>query len=93
MDELIEIYLEQVADAVGYDISETKDRNYIASLVKSGLASMKNSGVSDEVLKSNGLVLTTLIIFVTDNMNMNAGQFTTSQMYITNVAQLRMVKE
>lgn len=90
MESIATKYIDSIAYAVGYDIHNEEDKRHLRGLVVSGLQDMKDSGVSEEVLKTNALVLTTLIIFVTDNINMSSGQFSTSPMYITNVAKLRL---
>ena len=81
MDELVSKYINNVAYAVGYSLDEQADKDYMSALIDAGLTNMKNAGVSDDVLNSNSLVLTTLIIVVSDNMNMNAGAFNVSPLY------------
>lgn len=89
MESIATKYIDSIAYSVGYDIHNEEDKRHLREIIIAGLQDMKDSGVSEEVLKTNALVLTTLIIFVTDNMNMSSGQFITSSMYVTNVAKLR----
>ena len=86
-------YRSRIAYAVGYDIHDADINLHLTEIIKAGIQDMNNSGVSENVLENNLLVLTTLIIFVTDNINMTAGQFSTSPMYVTNVSKLRLIKD
>lgn len=86
-------YTDKIAAAVGYDISDESSRNYIKALVDAGIADMQYSGVSDDVINASPLVVTTLIIYVSDNLNMTPGNFVTSSMYISNVIKLRLQNE
>ena len=90
MDELINKYINIVAYSTGFDVNDADNKVYLTALIKAGIADMKKSGVPEEVILTNDLVLTTLIIFVTDNTNMTPGSFVLSQLYIHNVAKLRM---
>ena len=89
MDELIEKYLDKIAYATGYDISDENGKNMLKDILQAGIQDMQDSGVSQATLLNNPLVYTTLVIFVMDNLNMSSGQITISSMYITNVSKLR----
>lgn len=90
VQDIISRYIDRVAYSAGFDIGNTVSRDSISEIMRAGIADMQASGVRDEVLESNPLVLTTLVIFVTDNLNMTSGSFVTSPMYVSNVAKLRM---
>ena len=89
LENILTNYLEIIAYAVGYDISDQTASNYISLLVGAGVNFMLEAGVKEKVIEDNSLVIATLIIFVTDNLNMNAGRFMTSPMFVFNVEQLR----
>lgn len=90
---VVEQYIDSVAYAVGYDISNTDDRNYLSNLISAGVQDLCDAGVNESTITTNKLTLTTLIIFVTDNLNMSPGQFSMSSLYIYNVTKLRLIKD
>ena len=89
LENILTNYLEVIAYAVGYDITDETASSYIEMLIGAGVNFIKEAGVSEEVIGSSSLVIATLIIFVTDNLNMNSGKFVTSPMFVFNVEQLR----
>lgn len=82
-------YLPIIAYAVGYDTSDSSAATLITTLAEAGMEDMLRAGVPEETLKTSKVVLSALIIFVNDNLNMSAGKYTTSPMYLANVDKLR----
>jgi len=82
-------YLPIIAYAVGYDISDNQARTFIESVVHAGAEDMLRSGVPEEVMQESRIVLSALIIFTNDNLNMSSGKYTISPMYLANVDKLR----
>lgn len=78
-----------IAYAVGYDITDPAANNFITTLAEAGMEDMQRAGVAEEVLLESKVVLSALIIFVNDNLNMSAGKYVTSPMYLANVDKLR----
>lgn len=78
-----------VAYAVGYDISDESAKTFIKTLVSAGVEDMIRSGVPEEIVLDSKVALSALIIFTNDNLNMTAGSYTTSPMYLSNVDKLR----
>lgn len=78
-----------IAYAVGYDISDESARVYIEALVSAGVADMMHAGVPEQAILENKLVVSALIIFTNDNLNMAPGDFRTSPMYLANTDKLR----
>lgn len=82
-------YTKIVSYAVGYDITDPDANEYIEALVKAGLTDLRKSGVKQETLESSALIIPALTIFVNDNLQMSAGEYKTSPMYLANVDKLR----
>lgn len=85
----IDQYTKIVSYAVGYDIEDADAKVYIEALVKAGVTDMRKSGVKKETLEESALIIPALIIFVNDNLQMSAGEYKTSPMYLSNVDKLR----
>lgn len=88
-DNKLQAYVRIVAYAVGYDVTDPSAKEYIETLVKAGLTDLNKSGVKIETLETSALITPALIIFVNDNLQMNAGEYKTSPMYLANVDKLR----
>lgn len=86
-------YLPIISYAVGYDISDESASGLITALAEAGMEDMLRAGVSENTLKESKVVLSALIIFVNDNLNMSAGKYVTSPMYLANVDKLRELKD
>ena len=82
-------YIPTIAYAVGYDITDEQARTFIETLVFAGAEDMIRSGVPEEAILNSRTVLSALIIFTNDNLNMSAGKYVTSPMYLANVDKLR----
>jgi hypothetical protein len=82
-------YIPIIAYAVGYDISEPQAKTFIETIVKAGAEDMLRSGVPEDVMIESRIVLSALIIFTNDNLNMSAGKYVISPMYLSNVDKLR----
>lgn len=93
IEQKITQYLPIIAYAVGYDISDPSANQFIKGIVEAGMEDMKRSGVSEALLISSKIVLSALIIFTNDNLNMSAGKYTVSPMYLANVDKLREIPE
>lgn len=91
MDALVTQYETQIAYAVGYDLTDAASKAFLDAVIDAGIADMKATGVSDTVMGSHPLVLATLIIFVTDNLNMTPGEFKSSPLYNSNTTKLRWI--
>lgn len=82
-------YLPIISYAVGYDITDASANELVKVIAEAGMEDMLRAGVPEETLKTSKVVLSALIIFVNDNLNMSAGKYTTSPMYLANVDKLR----
>jgi hypothetical protein len=86
----------KIATIIGYDVSDIQSQTLIELLVDAGIEDMKAAGVPETLLvKENTpkLVVSTLVIFVNDNLNLTSGDHKTSMMYIANVDKLRSTIE
>ena len=82
-------YVTIIAYAVGYDLSDESARAFIEAIVQAGAEDMLRSGVPEDTMLESRIVLSALIIFTNDNLNMSAGKYTVSPMYLANVDKLR----
>jgi hypothetical protein len=78
-----------IAYAVGYDITDESARTFIEAIVNAGAEDMLRSGVPEATMLESRIVLSALIIFTNDNLNMSAGKYVISPMYLSNVDKLR----
>ena len=85
----IQEYLPIIAYAVGYDISDTQAKDFVTAVVTAGAEDMLRSGVPEQTMLESRIVVSALIIFTNDNLNMSAGKYTVSPMYLANVDKLR----
>lgn len=86
----------KIAAVIGYDVSDTQNETLIELLVDAGIEDMKAAGVPETLLVKEDtpkLVVSTLVIFVNDNLNLSSGDHKTSLMYIANVDKLRSTIE
>lgn len=83
------VYIPEIAYAVGYDVMDYSARTFIETIVHAGAEDMLRSGVPEETMLESRMVLPALIIFTNDNLNMSAGKYVTSPMYLANVDKLR----
>lgn len=82
----------KIATIIGYDMTDTQSATLMDALVDAGIDDMKAAGVPESLLEvesAKGLVVSTLVIYVNDNLNMTPGEHKTSLMYIANVDKLR----
>lgn len=82
-------YIPIIAYAVGYDITDEQARTFIESIVNAGAEDMLRSGVPEATMLESRIVISALIIFTNDNLNMSAGKYVISPMYLSNVDKLR----
>lgn len=82
-------YIPIIAYAVGYDITDAEARTFVEAIVNAGAEDMLRSGVPEATMLDSRIVLSALIIFTNDNLNMSAGKYTISPMYLSNVDKLR----
>lgn len=82
-------YIPIIAYAVGYDISDAQAKTFVESIVSAGAEDMRRSGVPESTMLESRIVLSALIIFTNDNLNMSAGKYVVSPMYLSNVDKLR----
>lgn len=90
---IIDKYKNKVAIANGLSTLDQPVMETVESYIDAALDDMLGAGVKESVLLTNALVLTTLIIFVSDNLTMNGGSFVMSSTYERNVAKLRNLPE
>lgn len=90
---IIDKYKNKVAIANGLSTLDQPIMETVEAYIDAALDDMLGAGVKESVLLTNSLVLTTLIIFVSDNLTMNGGSVSMSSTYEKNVVKLRYLPE
>ena len=87
---MVEQHIKRIAYAIGFDITEPDALDFLMSLVNAGWLTLRDAGVRSEILYDWSDMLPALIHFVTDNLNMEPGEFKRSPMFILEVERLRL---